>query len=367
MSDTTFYKLKVAAVEPETAQASTITFDIPEGQKELFQYAQGQYLTLKFDINGKELRRAYSLCSSPFIDAKPMIGVKRVVNGIVSNHINDSVKVGQEIDVMPPQGNFTTEINPEVAKDYFLVCGGSGITPIYSIIKSVVEREPKSCVHLIYGNMNEDSIMFKDQIDQLEQKYKGQLTVTHVLEKPNERKEGGFLGMFAKKIVDWEGLKGRIGAKLIKSIYNEKRDPSKGIECFLCGPAGLMRTGEDTFKSLEIDEKHIHAEWFSTEPVSKEGAITNDGAKAIVQLNGKKIEVNLLPNETILDGLLRIDEDPPYSCMSGACSTCVCKIKSGHAEMERCLALSDDEVTNGYLLSCSAIPTTDVIEISYDE
>ena len=173
--------------------------------------------------------------------------------------------------------------------------------------------------------------------------------------------------MFAKKIVDWDGLKGRIGAKLIKSIYNEKRDPSKGIECFLCGPAGLMRTGEDTFKSLEIDEKHIHAEWFSTEPVSKEGAITNDGAKAIVQLNGKKIEVNLLPNETILDGLLRIDEDPPYSCMSGACSTCVCKIKSGHAEMERCLALSDDEVTNGYLLSCSAIPTTDVIEISYDE
>ena len=199
MSDTTFYKLKVAAIEPETALASTITFDIPDDQKELFKYAQGQYLTLKFDINGKELRRAYSLCSSPFIDAKPMIGVKRVVNGVVSNHINDNIKVGQEIEVMPPQGNFTTDLNPDTAKDYFLVCGGSGITPIFSILKSVIEREPQSCVHLIYGNMNEDSIMYKDQIEQLEKKYKGQLTVTHVLEKPKVRKGGWLYGYVCQK------------------------------------------------------------------------------------------------------------------------------------------------------------------------
>ena len=368
MADTNFYKLKVKDVQTETDSAVVLTFDVPADLKETFQYKHGQYLTLNFAFKGKGERRAYSLCSSPSMDKDLKIGVKRVFKGLVSNHINDNVKVGAEVEVMPPQGHFNTDLDANQAKDYFLLCSGSGVTPMLSILKSVLEEEPKSQVCLFYGNRSEDSIMFKAELDQLEQRYKGQLHVVHTLSRPKERKEGGIFGLFAKKVIDWQGMKGRIDARSIKELVNKHRRGNSPVECFLCGPEGMMRTAEDTLKSLGIDEKNIHAEWFVSESSTKTtGTVGNGkGAYATVTMNGKKIELTLEPNESILDGLLRIDEDPPYSCMSGACSTCVCKIVNGDAEMERCLALSDDEVKNGYLLSCSAVPTTDTIEVNFD-
>lgn len=368
MSDTNFYKLKIKDVQADTKEAVVLSFEVPADLKETFKYKHGQYLTLKFTFKGKEERRAYSLCSSPSMDKDMKIGVKRVFKGLVSNHINDNIKAGAEIEVMPPQGKFNTDLAASQSKDYFLFCSGSGVTPMLSILKSVLEEEPKSQVCLVYGNRSEDSILFKNELDQLEKRYAGQLKVFHTLSQPNVRKEGGVFGLFAKKVVDWTGLKGRIDAKLIKEIVSKNRRGTTPVECFMCGPEGMMRTAEDTLKSLGIEEKHIHAEWFVTENSTPKNVVvgTGKGAKAVVTMKGKKIELQLLPNETILDGLLRIDEDPPYSCMSGACSTCVCKIIKGTAEMERCLALSDDEVKNGYLLSCSGIPTSDEIEVNFD-
>lgn len=365
MADTNFYKLKVKGVQADTENAVVLSFDIPDSLKENFQYKHGQYLTLKFMFKGKQERRAYSLCSSPSMDNDLKIGVKRVFKGLVSNHINDNISVGTEIEVMPPQGHFNTDLAPGQSKDYFLLCSGSGVTPMLSILKSVLEEEPKSHVCLFYGNRNEDTIMFKEELNQLSKRYAGQLTVVHTLSKPKERKEGGFFGLFAKKVIDWDGMKGRIDSKGIKEIYEKYHRGNTPVECFMCGPQGMMRTAEDTFKSLGVDENNIHIEWFVTED-KRTDAGNGKGAKAIVTMNGKKVELTLQPNESILDGLLRIDEDPPYSCMSGACSTCVCKLVSGEAEMERCLALSDDEVTNGYLLSCTAVPTTDEIEVNFD-
>lgn len=366
MADTNFYSLKVKGVEQETDNAVVLSFDVPQNLQENFAYQHGQYLTLKFMFQGKQERRAYSICSSPSMDKDLKIAVKRVYKGLVSNHINDNVTAGTEIEVMPPQGHFTSALDANQAKDYFLFCSGSGITPMLSILKSVLEEEPKSQVCLLYGNRNEDSMMFKEELDQLQTRFAGQLKVFHTLSKPKERKEGGVFGLFAKKVVDWAGKKGRIDALVIKEIFNENRRGNTPVECFMCGPEGMMRTAETTLKVLGVDEKNIHIEWFVVEDKKPSAAGNANGAKAIVTMSGKKIELMLEPNETILDGLLRIDEDPPYSCMSGACSTCTCKVVSGAVEMERCLALSDDEVKKGYILSCSAVPTTSEVEVNFD-
>jgi ring-1,2-phenylacetyl-CoA epoxidase subunit PaaE len=209
-------------------------------------------------------------------------------------------------------------------------------------------------------------MMFKDELEQLQKRFAGQLKVLHTLSRPKERKEGGVFGLFAKRVVDWTGKKGRIDALAIKEVFTGNRRGNNPVECFMCGPEGMMRTAEDTLKVLGVDEKNIHIEWFVVEDKRSSSAGNGAGAKAHVTMNGKKIELALQPNETILDGLLRIDEDPPYSCMSGACSTCTCKVISGAVEMERCLALSDDEVKKGYILSCSAVPTTAEVEVSFD-
>lgn len=366
MTDTNFYSLKVKNVTTETENAVVLSFDIPKDLQERFAYQHGQYLTLKFMFRGQQERRAYSICSSPSMDKELQIAVKRVYKGLVSNHINDNVKQGTAIEVMPPQGHFTTPLNPNQSKDYFLFCSGSGITPMLSILKSVLEEEPKSQVCLLYGNKNEDSIMFKQELDKLEQRFAGQLKVFHTLSRPKERKEGGVFGLFAKKIVDWTGRKGRIDAMAVKEVFTNNHRGSTPVECFMCGPEGMMRTAEDTLKVLGVGEKNIHIEWFVVEDKKPSATSNSSGAKAIVTMSGKKIELMLQPNETILDGLLRIDEDPPYSCMSGACSTCTCKVISGTVEMDRCLALSDDEVKKGYVLSCTAIPTTDEVEVNFD-
>ncbi len=366
MADTNFYPLKIKEVSSDIADAIVLTFDVSAELKEKFQYEHGQYVTLKFKFKDKEERRAYSLCSSPSMDSHLKIAVKRVYKGLVSNHINDNIKAGDMVEVMPPQGHFSTPLESNQSKDYFLVAAGSGVTPMLSILKTVLEEEPKSNIYLLYGNRNEESIMFKAELDALEKRYVGQLKVIHTLSKPKERKEGGIFGLFAKKIIDWQGKKGRVNAALAKEVVKYRKG-NRGVECFLCGPVSMMTNVENALKESGIDEKNIHIEWF-TPPVSKDAATVGNGkgAKATVILNKKTIELTLLPNETILDGLLRIDEDPPYSCMSGACSTCVCKIQKGNVEMDRCLALSDEEVKNGSLLSCVAVPTTDEIEVNFD-
>ena len=363
--DTTFYNLNVREVIKETPDAVSIKFEVPADLKSNFEYTQGQYLTLKFNLGGQEVRRAYSMCSSP-LEEHLMVTVKRVKKGLVSNHIHDKVKVGDQIEVMSPDGRFFTELDADQKKCYYIFGAGSGITPLFSILKTILEKEPMSNIHLIYGNRNEDSIIFKDQLDQIEQRYAGQIKVTHILSQPKREKAKGLSGLFSKGKISWEGTVGRIDQAFVKKYLEENQAGGKTAEYFICGPGGMIKEVEKALESLSIDGKNIHVEHFTTAGDSAVDTSSLEGGSVKVVLHGEEIEITVPAGKTILDVLLDLKHDPPYSCTSGACSTCMAKVLSGSVKMDACYALDDDEVAEGFILTCQSHPTSDQVSITYD-
>lgn len=369
MQNKNFYPLKVTAINPIAEQSVTISFQAEPAQADLFKYVSGQYLTLKVNLNGQEERRAYSLCSSPILDNTLTIGVKKIANGKVSSYLHDQLKVGDMVEIMPPQGNFTVYTDAADKKDYFFIGAGSGITPLFAMIKTIIETEPKSKVFLLYGNRSEASIMFKDELDKLSQRYAGQLFVEHVLSQPRTEKKGGLFGFFAKTVSSWQGQIGRINKEIIaKFVQKNRSEDNRNSLYYVCGPEQLMQTAQNTLLQMGINETDIFKEHFFTAPLSDGANATSnsEGSTVIATYNGEKISVQLLPKETILQGFIRSKNNPPFSCMAGACSTCMAKVISGEVKMERCLALSDSEIKNNFILTCTARPVTPVVEISYD-
>ncbi|MFK7936155.1 MAG: 2Fe-2S iron-sulfur cluster-binding protein [Saprospiraceae bacterium] len=364
-----FYSLSVKNIHQETNDAISVTFDVPANLQDEFQYKQGQYLTLKSMIKDEEVRRAYSMCSSPIEDGLT-VTVKRVSGGKMSNYIPDQIKVGDTMEVMPPQGRFYTEVDGDNVKTYYLFGAGSGITPLYSILKTILEEEPMSKIYLFYGNRDEDSIIFKDGLDSLEKKYAGQLFVTHVLSQPKLEKASGIFSAFKKGKPTWKGKVGRIDAVSAAKFLEENPARTTQVEYFICGPGGMIDAVEQTLLNRQIKDKKIHTERFTT---NKSAAATADAlaedtgnATAIVTLDKKQITVEVPAGKTILDALIDAKVDPPYSCTSGACSTCMAKVTDGTTKMEVCYALDDDEVAEGYILTCQAHATSGKVELTFD-
>ena len=305
------------------------------------------------------------MCSSP-LEEDIAISVKKVKGGLVSNYLNNQLKSGDSLDLMAPEGRFFTELDAGNRKTYYFFGAGSGITPLYSIIKTILEREPQSSVFLLYGNRNEDSIIFKEGLDVLAKRYAGQLFIEYILSQPHREKAKGITSLFKKGKINWEGKIGRINNLIVAKFLKEHPAPYPDAEYFICGPGDMIDLVESELLRKGVDEKKVHTERFVNAHDVKKTVKGADGAQVHVSLDGRQIEVTVPSNKTILDVLIDSKYDPPYSCTSGACSTCMAKVTKGSVKMDACFALDDDEIEEGYILTCQAHPTTGEVELTYD-
>lgn len=371
MSSTEFHTLTVASLIQETNDTLTVCFEVPEALEKLFAYKAGQYLTLRAQIGGEEVRRAYSMSSAPN-EQQLCVTVKRVSEGRMSNFLHDSLKAGDRIEVLPPEGRFVVEPQHDRRKTYYLIGAGSGITPLFSILKTVLEEEPQSEVCLLYGSRSEDQIIFREALDKLQQRYAGQLAVTHTLSQASREKSGGISGLFGKSKSSWSGLNGRIEGKILSTFLKENPAKNKDVAFYLCGPGTLIEICEATLLHLGKEKKSIHREFFTAPATSPAEANGSQGSSSAatsvqVQLNGTALEVPVASGKTILESILAAGHSAPYSCTSGACSTCMAKVLEGSVNMDACFALDEEEIADGYILTCQAHPSSATLRISFDE
>jgi ring-1,2-phenylacetyl-CoA epoxidase subunit PaaE len=352
-----FQKLKVTEVVHETEDAISIHFANPD--RNIFTYHPGQYLTIRVEINGKPYNRAYSLCSSPVCDEDLAVTVKRMPEGLVSSYLNDNLKPGTQLDVFPPLGNFVIKLNGENRKHYVFFGAGSGITPLYAMLRSVLFKESESKVTLVYGNRNEKSIIFRKGLEKLVQQYAGRLNVIHALTQPSD---------------DWRGLTGRLNRGKVKEIVTPLlANDALAKEFYTCGPSAMMDEVMHGLRELQVPAENVHVEHFSAplthpmdEPVSDTTAKPAAHQVKVI-LEGEEKTISVSPNESILEAALDNDMDPPYACMIGSCCTCKAKLVEGKVIMDDREGLTDDEIREGFILTCQSHPTTEGVVVSYDE
>lgn len=360
-----FIPLVVKKVTKETDSCVSLEFDIPEGKHDFLRYKSGQYITLKKEIDGEDVRRSYSIWTAPH-EGRLAVAVKKVDGGKMSTHLNEIIQPGDTIEATTPEGRFLIRPEGAARREHYFVAGGSGITPVISMIKTVLEEEPMSTCYLYYGSRNLDEIIFKEELENLIQKYSGQLIVHHTLSRPKKKRFRGPLGWLGIKYRPWKGEEGRIDIpKFINFL--EKFPPRFGEQhYYLCGPGELIAMCNRILQDRKVDKKYIHKEYF-TPPEPTGADLVGVKSTMKVTLRGKEYEVEVLPENTLLESMLTQGLNPPYSCTSGACSSCIARVLEGSVEMENNFALDDDEIKNGYVLTCQSHATTPELTVLFKE
>lgn len=351
-----YYDLTVKNIINETKDAITIVFEQPSNK---ISYKSGQFLTLIVPVKGKEVRRAYSLCSSPFVDQDLAVTVKRVEDGLMSNWLPENLKVGAKVKVMEPMGQFTTIFAKENKRHLIMFAGGSGITPMMSIIKSTLTQEPDSICSLIYCNRDIDSIIFKNEFDKMQTTYEGRLHVIHILDNAP---------------MNWQGYSGLLNHEMLTKLF--ERIPDWGIDkttYLMCGPEGMMKNAETLLAQHNIPKEKTFKESFVQGTIDKDAkkeaaassASENKTREVTIRYDGQEYKIMVEPSKAILETALDQGIDLPYSCQSGLCTACRGKCLSGKVKLDEEEGLSQSERDEGYVLTCVGHPLTDdvVIEI----
>jgi ring-1,2-phenylacetyl-CoA epoxidase subunit PaaE len=352
-----FHRLMVREVRRETPEAVSLTFDIPELLAPDYAFAAGQYLTLRAPLEGEELRRSYSICSAPD-DGELRIAVKRVDDGRFSGWVNDALHAGDAIDVMTPTGRFGVPAEPDSRRVHAFFAAGSGITPILSLLRDLLAREPHSRCFLFYGNRSTGQMLFRDALEQLKDRHLARFSVFHVLSQEQQ---------------DVDVLNGRLDRAKLALLLRHVLPAASIDDAFVCGPAGMSEDVQAVLQAAGVPEARIHVERF----VSAQGGLPRPRpapppdapphAIAALVVDGRRFEVPVAAEEAVLDAALRAGLDLPYACKGGMCSTCRARVVEGAVKMLQNYSLEPWELAAGYVLTCQARPTTARVLIDYDQ
>jgi ring-1,2-phenylacetyl-CoA epoxidase subunit PaaE len=353
-----FHELEIVDVRRETADAVSIAFTVPPELREAYRFEPGQHLTLRSILDGTEARRSYSICTG-LDDAELRVAVKQVDGGSFSRFVNERLKVGDRIDVMTPQGRFGTALDPDAARTYLAIAAGSGITPVMSILRSVLTREPRSRVFLLYGNRTAQSIIFKQALEDLKDRFLDRLGIYHVLSRESQ---------------EVPLLAGRIDGDKIATILRTVVPAQQLDAVFLCGPGGLIEEGRAAVLRAGVRPERIHVEYFTDgipgikRPTLQRLAESKEPAAIVrVRLDGSDHVVPLFDGETIVEAGLRHGLEMPYSCRGGMCCTCRAKLIEGDVTMDQNFSLEPWEMQAGYVLTCQSHPNTRSVAVDYDQ
>lgn len=353
-----FHQLTIKSVTRETPDCVSLAFEVPAELRDTFRYQPGQYLTLRREHEGEELRRSYSLCSSP-LDEEWRVAIKKVPGGRFSTlAVDDGLRPGDTLDVLPPQGRFTASPHPARAKRYALFAAGSGITPLLSIARTVLLTEPGSHVYLVYGNRGRNSIIFKEAIEALKNKFLRRLSVYHVL----SREQG-----------ESELLYGRLDYAKTQELLRQLLPAARLDECFICGPEEMIHGVKQALSEAGVAPAAIHYELFASSrpagaPVARPVGEDDQKSQVTVRLDGRGYRLDMsYYGDTVLDAALAAGLDAPYSCKNGMCSTCRARVTAGTTAMDVNYSLSDTEVAQGYVLTCQARPTAPAVTVDFDQ
>ena len=352
-----FYTLRVADILAETEEANSIRFEVPEELKEAFRFKAGQHLSVRADIGGEEVRRNYSLCVAPDED-QLKVTVKRISGGVFSNWVGDNLKAGDTLDVMSPHGSFTVEFDPKARRRYVAFAGGSGITPVMSLIKTALKTEPESRFALFYGNRDSNSVIFLEQLAALKNRYLGRFELYHFLSD-----EEGDVDLF----------NGMLDRETCEEALDHLVDEVKDVDAwFICGPGPMMDAAEAALKDRGVAKDRIHIERFlagrPSAALAAQMAQLQEKAAGLtlsVTLDGRTRKVEF-SEANILDSAREAGLPAPFACKAGVCATCRAKVTKGKVEMAARYGLTDEEVAAGYVLTCQSVPVGEGVAVDYD-